>query len=434
MNSQAAKRYACDRCREQKLRCPRNKPDGSTCDRCLRAGVFCVTSSGRPLGRPPLHANDATRGHVDGNQSSCHAQRRSREQWRRGLSISTTSNPLQLPTPTASGSDSSEASTLLTRPPAHFDAMFNMRLDESDFPNDAFSSAGLSLDSSTSQPQFWSDSTSVLELDFRNLGDMAEPPPNKSLHSSTGDADDNDSGRSESSTPSAAVNGDSMALLISAIGSISRQLAELKKQSWDPYLIRVALFDGHDPDPPCNGPISFNSWENTLCVTMKFILVLQTMVPAHFSAAPPPCSPPTLPMTLMLLSTYIQLGELFDTILTRISNCLQEGPGHPEPHPQAATQRPFPAQPATLHIMMMIQVLEHQLHSVERVMGLPADCRLWSQKDAYAGILGQEESSALTQAVMGQAQETFRSLKQTIDRMQTSLRGSSSLSSKNSTR
>lgn len=138
----------------------------------------------------------------------------------------------------------------------------------------------------------------------------------------------------------------------------------------------------------------------------------------------------------MLLSTYIQLGQLFDTFLTRISNCLQEVPGHSEPLPSgvpAASRRPFPAQGARLHIMMMIQVCEHQLHSVERLMGLPADCRLWSRKDAYPGILDQEESSVLTQAVMGQAQETFRSLKQNIDRIQSSLR-SSSLSLQQSTR
>lgn len=319
-------------------------------------------------------------------------------------------------------------------PPANFEAMFNMQLDDTDFPNDASSSAGFSLESSTSQPQFGLDSISVPELDFGSLGDMAEPQ-NTSLHNSTSDPDDNDSGQSECST-NAPVNGDSMAFLIGVIGSISRQLAELKNQSWeswDPYQMRVALFDGHDPDFTCSGPVGLNSWENTLCVTMRFVLVLQTMVPAHFSAAQPPYSPPTLSMTLMLLSTYIQLGQLFDTVLTRISNCLHE---HSEPSlsPTTATRRPFPpAQSASLHIMMMIQVFEHQLHAVERLLGLPAECRLWSRKDAYAGILDPEESSALTQAVMGQAHGTFRSLKRNIDRIQVSLRGPS-LSLQSSTR
>lgn len=310
--------------------------------------------------------------------------------------------------------------------------MRNMRLDESDFANDASSSAGFSLDSSSSQPQFCLDSIRVPDLDFGNLGDMAEPQTT-SLHNSPGDADDNDSGQSESSMHNASVNGDSMALLVGVIGNISRQLTELKNQSWeswDPYQMWVGLFDGHDPDFACSSPVGLNCWESTICVTMKFVLVLQTMVPAHFSTDPPPYSPPTLSLTLMLLSTYIQLGQLFDTFLTRISNCLQEAPGPAMP---AASRRPFLAQGASLHIMMMIQVCEHQLHSVERLMGLPADCRLWSREDAYPGILDREESSVLTQAVMGQAQETFRSLKRSIDRIQISLRGSS-LPLQNSTR
>lgn len=437
MNSQAARRYACDRCREQKLRCPRNQPGDNTCDRCLRVGAFCVTSSGRPLGRPPLHTNDANRGHVDSIQSSSHA-RRGREPWRRGRSISRISNPLGSPqsysASTASGSDSSGTSTYA---PPQFEVMRNMRLNESDFPNgnDASSSADFSLDSATSQPHFCLDSISVPELDFGNLGNMAEPQ-NTGHEYVTGDTDDNDSGPSESSTPKTPVSGDSMPFLIGVIGSISHQLAELKNQSWeswDPYQMRVALFDGYDPDFTCSG---LNSWEHTLSVTMRFVLILQMMVPAPFSTAPALYAPPTLAMTLMLLSTYIQLGQLFDTILTRISNCLHEIPGHSELFSSAvpgATRRVFPTQPASFHVMMMMQVIEHQLQSVECLMGLPAECRHWSRKDACGGMLEHDECSVLTQAVMGQAQETFGSLKRSIERIRISLRGSS-LSSPDSTR
>ncbi|RAH75490.1 Zn(II)2Cys6 transcription factor domain-containing protein [Aspergillus aculeatinus CBS 121060] len=49
----AAKRYACDRCRTQKLRCPREQQGlHDPCARCIRAGVECVTSDAKPLGRP----------------------------------------------------------------------------------------------------------------------------------------------------------------------------------------------------------------------------------------------------------------------------------------------------------------------------------------------------------------------------------------------
>ncbi|KAJ5618170.1 hypothetical protein N7537_003284 [Penicillium hordei] len=51
-HAQFPKRFACDRCREHKLRCPREGQTGQTCARCLRAGAPCVTSNLRPLGRP----------------------------------------------------------------------------------------------------------------------------------------------------------------------------------------------------------------------------------------------------------------------------------------------------------------------------------------------------------------------------------------------
>lgn len=67
--------------------------------------------------------------------------------------------------------------------------------------------------------------------------------------------------------------------------------------------------------------------------------------------------------------------------------------------------------------MMLTRVFEHHLHSVERLMGLPDESRFWSRKDSYRGILDQDEPSEVTQAVMGQAQDTFQSLKQTMDKM-----------------
>lgn len=58
------KRLACERCRDQKLRCDRGElTDGGlskTCARCLRAGALCVSSNPRPLGRPPASASHAS--------------------------------------------------------------------------------------------------------------------------------------------------------------------------------------------------------------------------------------------------------------------------------------------------------------------------------------------------------------------------------------
>lgn len=49
--SPQAKRSACDRCHDQKLRCTRPQ-EGESCVRCQRAGVFCNVSATQQTGRP----------------------------------------------------------------------------------------------------------------------------------------------------------------------------------------------------------------------------------------------------------------------------------------------------------------------------------------------------------------------------------------------
>lgn len=64
-HAQSAKRFACDRCRGQKLRCPREDQTGQSCTRCLRAGAMCIISNLRPLGRP---ARKTTPGNSQGRE------------------------------------------------------------------------------------------------------------------------------------------------------------------------------------------------------------------------------------------------------------------------------------------------------------------------------------------------------------------------------
>lgn len=45
-------RLACDRCRGQKLRCPRENSRNNECSRCQQAGVTCTFSPSLRLGRP----------------------------------------------------------------------------------------------------------------------------------------------------------------------------------------------------------------------------------------------------------------------------------------------------------------------------------------------------------------------------------------------
>jgi hypothetical protein len=413
MNVQAAKRYACDRCREQKLRCSRPQHDGSTCDRCLRVRVLCVTSNGRPLGRPPLHG--ASRAHANSNQASS-PRRRSCERWRPRSRISMTMN--QHISPNARESILSEPATMAPHGTAPSNDMGGFQ-EESDYLNDA-SNPAVFTDASTPQHEFWNDPAHMGNMDFGTVDDMAEPICEVS-GSSTGIVDD-----SEQQLDNPSLNGNLLAFPASAMRCISRQLAELKCQaveSWAPRLIQSALFDEHS-HWTCSSPTGFNSWDNTIQITMRFVLVLHTMVPAQFSNGLQAMSLPTLSTTLIILSTYIQLGELFDTFLTRIRICLEQDFSRPElPSLDASASEGKQSIPqlAKYRILIMIQVLEHQLHSVECALGIPSNCRFWSRK-AYAGIFDQEKISMLTHGVMIQAQEIFRSIKQTIERIQTSLR------------
>ena len=48
----SSKRFACDRCRGQKLRCVREDTNHETCIRCLRMNAVCITNSPLRMGRP----------------------------------------------------------------------------------------------------------------------------------------------------------------------------------------------------------------------------------------------------------------------------------------------------------------------------------------------------------------------------------------------
>lgn len=65
----SARRFACDRCRGQKLRCLR-EGQGERCDRCVRANADCVTSPPFRMGRPPGHNGDAS-SKTDSNGPAC---------------------------------------------------------------------------------------------------------------------------------------------------------------------------------------------------------------------------------------------------------------------------------------------------------------------------------------------------------------------------
>jgi hypothetical protein len=65
------KRQSCDRCHEQKLRCPRPSIGNSgACERCIRSKAQCVYSSSLPKGRPSSYRQKRRNVNASNVQSS----------------------------------------------------------------------------------------------------------------------------------------------------------------------------------------------------------------------------------------------------------------------------------------------------------------------------------------------------------------------------
>ncbi|KAH7329707.1 hypothetical protein B0I35DRAFT_507916 [Stachybotrys elegans] len=404
------KRYACDKCRQQKLRCTRSlsAPHNNSCDRCIRLGCFCVTSNGRPLGRPPLHTRlPSSQGNYgSGSSQVSDDRRRVRRQVLPAIDTSAAgAEPLRAASrngddaSAASGMNASDTTTLVADGPTQFKEANDMALDESEFLYESISSASF-------HSQF--DTTTAAELDFGILHDMDEilettPVLPRDVEDQVGGS----RGRQQAAPDP--VNGEWMACLISAVGGISRQLADLKSQAWETWTpgSMDAILDEVCPSEfACRGTVEANPLASTLGVATRMTMVLQIIAPVPSSTPRLHCSSPSLSLTLMLLSTYIQFAQLLEIILTRIRDLLQK---------DAASNQIVPAGHS---IMMATCIFEHQLRSLENLIGLPSECRVWTrQLHSCPGILEQQESAAIAQAVTGQAQETFRSLKRTIDQI-----------------
>ncbi|KAL8383420.1 hypothetical protein RB595_006938 [Gaeumannomyces hyphopodioides] len=538
--NQVAKRYACDRCRDQKLRCLRSSvslpppsagsvpPPAGPCDRCIRVGARCVTSSGRPLGRPPLAQHGGSGFPVlpldvlDGpsvlaaSGSTFHATRRNQhrhghrhgDQHSRAGSWSE-SLPSPAPSSPSASAETSFMSRLWTPAPApegqHHDqnraarggndavhahlfsfaqgsaapqssaphgpmfpqtanGAFDAALDDMRLPNDDSSTLGSNFEATSARLRFPSHSTTAAPIatwaapcggisSMRSGGDATS---GTLLHPGGGShlLDDDETFSSDSSPtqlldpierPMATIGHEPSAVVAKMLEALLRQLVLFRWSSWDADSWNM---DGVAPSVSSRHPLGSGgrsrrnsgttatprtgTWRDILDVNMTFVLTLQLLVPApsqggllchsgantgrssgssdwnqhnHSRASMSSSQQPTLSTTLMLLSLYVQLAELLDVALVPAHQQLREE---------------TPSRPRAVGIVL--QVLDHQLPLIETLLGLPSDCRLWSREGGYAGLMGPDPSSAaLARAVVGQAQETFCSLKETVDGIRQSL-------------
>ena len=444
MSQQSSKRSACDRCRAQKLRCPQTEPQSNEpCARCARAGAVCVTGSARPLGRPRTMHQDGSK--ISKISSSTGSERSIRS---RQPVADTPRKVPRLSTTTSNWSPPEEPPDLLECASSHSDRTLSWMLNEGSslfsgihlpeedgcidplctLQQDKAIAVGMTFDQQTSN--------NTCKSDFQNWIPEVDPvdpdyPECNDLELETN--------RNSSEPPDAA---EALIGLARLNESITRQLSRAKIFPWRA--------------PPAHGTCSqrhqgtgANGVAEVLQSTSEFINILRKIIPSSVSilsrsslanhrapslpdsgvsACPSlsdgqlqdfsltssrtisTASPLSTSTVLLLLSSYIQLLQLYDTIFRHVYDLFSETPSHVMGLCPGQAQSQFRVMgldsiDGHLHIKILIQVIEHHLESLETLIDLPADFRLSEPPSSSKGILSNMNLSELVQIVMTQIEE-----------------------------
>ncbi|KAI1376086.1 hypothetical protein F4677DRAFT_95419 [Hypoxylon crocopeplum] len=427
MSQPLAKRSACDRCRDQKLRCPRTEEQCSEpCARCQRAGAICVTSNPRPLGRPRTTTNDASlqrssnlttptlaRGRPTGDSTTGPPRKISR------LSTESTWNILDDFTELLGGVNSPGNG----RTPSWM-------------PNDTASLFG-----ALQVPDDGSLVNQISALAQDHEGDMGvtfngdNGPQSQTMamdnmnYDYPEDKPEWEGSRNVLESPSTT---DALTRLARLNETLGRQLSRVSTYPWRAPLVQGACAEN------IHGT-SANPVSEVLQSTGDFINVLRGLQSLTVANSPTPSQrPPSLPdsgislsvgdqqeaslgqqtplllyssistpVVLLLLSSHIQLLQLYDTIFGHVYQLLRETPDHLiEPLPgqaQSHVQMPgVSSMTGHLYIKILIQIIVHHLDTLERIMDLPVEFRVSKRASASTRVFNGLVSSGLAYLVMTQ--------------------------------
>lgn len=444
MSQQASKRSACDRCRAQKLRCPQTEPQSNEpCARCARAGAICVTSSARPLGRPRTIHQDGSK--VSKMPSATGLERSTRT---RELVADTPRKVPRLAATTSTWDPPEEPPDLLECASSHSDRTLSWMLNEGSslfsgihlpeedggidplctLQPDKAVGAGMKFNQHTSNDTYnndlqnWIPDVDTLGSDYPECNDLALEMNRKSSEPPNG---------AEALIGLARLN-----------ESITRQLARAKMFPWRASAAHGACSERHQGT-------GANGVAEVLQSTSEFINILRKIFPASASALSRPsladhrapslpdsgisacpslsdgqlqdfsptssrtvstASPLSMSTVLLLLSSYIQLLQLYDTIFHHVYDLFSETPSHVMGLCPGQAQSHFrvmglDAIDGHLHVKILIQVIEHHLESLETLIDLPADFRLSEPPNSSKGILSNMNLSELVQIIMTQIEE-----------------------------
>jgi hypothetical protein len=426
MTQETFKRSACDRCRGQKLRCPRTEEQkGEPCTRCERAGAVCITSDARPPGRPRNPQPERY-----GRDSKGEPQRN------RGRSGS----------PPADDAPRLSASPFLSYRSAH--ATFGPYEDD----------AGM-FDANAGDLSWMLGNSSGI-LDFRVSDDssahepiwtfQADHPASYTQHlpdsNSSGeqyDAMDTQTNSDRNGLPSKVSimdeNGGCPELPLTANDALvvmARLSERITRQ-----ISRVKHYAGNLKSLQQRNEVSSkrsNGVADALRCTSDFIDALRTLktpvpaastnhsattavdsvtsaseginddplaVPAQDDVALPPV--PTMSTILLILSSHLQLLHLYDTLFGVVQDIFRKMPeaiSQPCPSQSQSEFRVAGMPPVSgpLHIKLLIQVIQHQIDTLEELIGLPCEFRLSGRATTSEGLLSNMNVGPLVSLTMTQ--------------------------------
>ncbi|KAL6248259.1 hypothetical protein RBB50_004514 [Rhinocladiella similis] len=356
------KRSACDRCKGQKLRCVRvaATPSNDACARCLRAGATCVTSQARPVGRPRT---------LECEESS----------YTSSAIESQDETTVDIP---ARSLDASQGSCGL--PDANFDDTWTRFFANSEI-DDQFLAGNDCV-------------TSPIALSLSQHGALPNDGPLVNNHPFLQyDAKANTT------------------IQLSQLNeSLARQISFLQSYSWNPSSdlhVCVQVVNEADKNPMVQALQSATDFINTVEELISS-LKLNTSTPATDSASPVDMLQPEparsfvlaaqgstssssdahyavgTPVTLLLISSYLQIVELFSCIFNFASQTLSSSPTITsllQFCPDFCISG-LPPMKAQVYMKIMIQMAEHYLHRIQSLLCLPEEMLLSSKASAGLGL------------------------------------------------
>lgn len=199
-----------------------------------------------------------------------------------------------------------------------------------------------------------------------------------------------------------------------SFGSSSNALVQLARinEKIAHQLAHMDTFTMSIPPPnlisSCVDKVS-DSQSNPILVTLESTselaaIVKQIISPIQEHGSSPPLN---VPVVLMCLSSHIQLLQLYNSIFSHVLKFLaglRDIPSFFENMPGFNHMSGLPPIQGDLYIKLIIQVVRHNIESVERRLGLPADlCLAAPQRLSPNGLLSHVGSLETVQSIMDQA-------------------------------